>query len=271
VVRDSVGSAARLWLSRSETDQAFHAGLHGRGFGGCVVGLSAAAEVWPSCRNSARLSRIALSRVSTHAHWRPDNLGWPDFDLTTGPSGTLLSLLAGPAEPEADVSGVIEYLTGLCAEDDLRGLRVQQYQGDKLRAFNHGRVNSGPAHGAPGVALALVAAADAGLLPDTGYDVLRRIGDWLNTQSVVDSSGLRTWLPAGRHPDELVAGAGRTPHRSRRQGWCYGTPGVSWAPPCCGVPRSARPPPSSPCTPTTATWTTCTRTGSACATARPAR
>jgi hypothetical protein len=222
-----VRAAARRWASRSATGGHVHLGVHGRGLGGCVLGLQIAAEVWESARPTARRARLRLSRAAQLRPWSGETLGWPDYDLIMGPAGTLLALLAGPPEPGVAGTAVTRHLTALCDRADLAGLRVEQYEGDALRGFNHRRINTSPGHGVAGTALALVAAADAGVLGDPGRAALRRIGDWLSAQLIIDGRGLRTWPPAGR--DDPRGGPDRTGHWRRRQGWCYGNPGTGWA------------------------------------------
>jgi len=147
-----------------------------------------------------------------------------DYDLLVGAAGTLVTLATDPACPPSACRPVIRHLAGLCDRAGLDRLRLARVYGPDS-AHGVGRVNTGLAHGVPGVIVALCAAADrADAGPtDDAHPALRRASTWLREQSFVDGRGVVTWT-AFQRDDRPV------PDRpSRRQAWCYGTPGVSWA------------------------------------------
>jgi hypothetical protein len=219
-----VPAAVPVWLRGCSGDTA-HLGVNSRGMAGFVLGLSDAADTWPSLRPAAGRARARLVELSAAYPWRRTDLGWPDYDIISGPAGTLAALVADPGCTADECAPLVNHLAALCATDDLGTLRVGQYRDDKLRHFNFGRVNAGMGHGAPGIAAALRAAADADVLSDAGYAALSRLATWLARQSFVDARGLRTWSTVGLTPTERSAVAR---HAANRQAWCYGTPGIAW-------------------------------------------
>ncbi|MCA2215057.1 lanthionine synthetase LanC family protein [Jidongwangia harbinensis] len=221
-----VPAAVRAWLARCRGG-AGRLGVNGGGMAGFVLALTRASGTWPELAPTAATMRARLAAAAAGASWRRDRVGWDDYDLISGPSGTLAVLAGDPAGDPADGAPIVAHLTALCGTPDLAGLRVGQYRDDVLRAFNVGRVNAGIGHGAPGVAVGLRAAADAGALPAAGYAALRRVTDWLVAQSYVDGRGVRSWPSTGRAVHRPVPGPTR--HVSRRQAWCYGNPGIAWA------------------------------------------
>jgi len=233
------GAAARLWANRSRYPGPYVLGLFDGGLAGHLLALATAADAAGSLRGSRPLTLRRLAdrnrdRVAAAASivpWRRDHGGWPDYDLISGPAGTLLSLAVEPPCPADECVPVVERLIALCDADDLGRLRVGEYRDDPVRGFNYGRVNTGVGNGVSGVALALVAAADIGALPGSGRAALRRIGRWLIAQSFVDGRGMRTWAPVGRDDPPVAAdgvGTARIRGASCRQAWCHGTPGIAW-------------------------------------------
>ncbi|WP_419994137.1 lanthionine synthetase LanC family protein [Streptomyces boninensis] len=208
--------AFATWL-RTLRQGCTHPGLYGWGLAGYLQGLRTAAPVWPAV---AGLADAARAELTDCAHrWRPGRMAWCDYDLVTGPAGTLLVLTADPRCTPADLAATVGYLTRRCEGDGLTGLRVGHYRGEAMRGWNHGRINTGVAHGAAGVALALAAAVRAtGLTAELGT-ALTRLATWLRAQSRVAPGGLITW-PHGGDMADLPPGP---------QAWCYGTPGVAWA------------------------------------------
>jgi hypothetical protein len=221
-----VPEAVRAWLARCRGG-AGHLGVSGGGMAGFVLALTRASSTWPELAPTAATMRTRLAGAAARAPWRRDQVGWDDYDLISGPAGTLAVLAADPAGSPADCAPIADHLTALCGTADLAGLRVGQYRDDLLRGFNFGRVNAGIGHGAPGVAVGLRAAADAGALTAAGADALRRLTGWLVEQSYLDGRGVRSWPSTGRPGHRPDAAAAR--HVSRRQAWCYGNPGIAWA------------------------------------------
>ncbi|WP_187414497.1 lanthionine synthetase LanC family protein [Nonomuraea sp. PA05] len=227
-----------------------HPGLYGWGGAGYLLGLRLATPAWPALAPLAARLRRELARE--HVHWHRHPLAWYDYDIVTGTAGTLMVLATDPDLQPGDLDLAVSHLTRLCSDDELTGLRVGSYRDEPMRGWNHGRVNTGVAHGAAGVTLALCAAADATGLhnppaarpaqpdagpaqPDAGparpdgrpddrpadrlATALTRLSRWLTAQSRVNDDGMITWPQAG-DMNRL---------QRRPQAWCYGTPGVSWA------------------------------------------
>jgi len=113
-------------------------------------------------------------------------------------------------------------LARACDHDDLGGLRVGSYRGEELRGWNHGRINTGMAHGVAGVVAALRAACDFMGSPQELTVPLERACQWLAAQAYRDDRGVLAWPPAALEGDRRPLGD------SPRQAWCYGTPGVAW-------------------------------------------
>jgi hypothetical protein len=98
------------------------------------------------------------------------------------------------------------------------GFRIGAYAGHPVVGWAQGGVVTGLAHGVAGPVAALSAALPH--LPEHGA-VVHDLASWLAAQRYTDDRGVVSW--PGRVP---APGHGRA---ARRQGWCYGTPGVAWA------------------------------------------
>ncbi|ATL25288.1 lanthionine synthetase LanC family protein [Streptomyces formicae] len=208
--------AVAAWL-RQLRQGCTHPGLFGWGLGGYLLGLRTAAAAWPRLGGLADTAYRELAACS--GRWRTEGLAWCDYDLVTGTAGSLLALAADPACTRRDVAHAVGHLTALCADADLRRLRVGRYKDEEMRGWNHDRVNSGAAHGAAGVATALCRAADAtGLTPEIAAS-LEHVASWYLTRYEAGTRSVVTWPPAG----------GLTHLPSRPLTWCYGTPGIAWA------------------------------------------
>ncbi|MFE3181824.1 lanthionine synthetase LanC family protein [Streptomyces violascens] len=206
--------AVAAWL-RQLRHGCNHPGLFGWGLAGYLLGLRSAALTWPGLGGLVERARKELAAT---ASWQAENLAWYDYDLVTGTSGTLLVLASDPACTPDDLEATATHLTALCTRDDLQGLRVGHYKDEQMRGWNHGRVNTGMAHGATGVTAALCRAAEAGGLSDELASALRRLATWLVEHSATGDRGLCSWPIAGGLSDLPL----------RPQAWCYGTPGISW-------------------------------------------
>ncbi|MEU2723452.1 lanthionine synthetase LanC family protein [Streptomyces smyrnaeus] len=126
----------------------------------------------------------------------------------------------GPVE--AGLSAYAEHLAALCDDLQLAGLRTR-YPGHPLLGWLDGRINTGMGHGVAGVTAALSAAVRRlGPRPELTA-ALSHTCHWLAGESFDDARDIRTWNGCGSD------GAPRLPGTNARQGWCYGTPGVSWA------------------------------------------
>ncbi|WP_247697907.1 lanthionine synthetase LanC family protein [Streptomyces sp. RK75] len=143
---------------------------------------------------------------------RPDG-GGPGVASGRGSGG-------GPVE--AGLSAYAEHLAALCDDLQLAGLRTR-YPGRPLLGWVDGRINTGMGHGVAGVTAALGAAVRRlGPRPELTA-ALSHTCHWLAGESFDDARDIRTWNGCGSD------GAPRLPGANARQGWCYGTPGVSWA------------------------------------------
>jgi len=227
-------AALLVWL-RDSGRARHHPGLFEIGLAGHWLALRSAAAVWPQLDGVATAAGAALRRLVAGAPWsgHAGGLGWPHYDLISGPAGTALAgtalagtALAGTALDGTALDGTaldahwltgpaVRHLASLCRHSDLRDLVVRQYAGERSRGWNTGRVNTGLAHGVAGVVAALAAAG-------TEPDALHTAASWLARQAAVTTDGLVGW-PVG-------VGATSTPvSTGHRLSWCYGTPGVSWA------------------------------------------
>lgn len=199
-----------------------HMGLLGSGAAGQLLALRVAASTWPRLAGLAEVARRRLSERVAAVPWAATSVGWNDYDLVTGPAGILLALAADPAASAADRAPLVAHLARLCARDDLAGLCVGQYRDDELRSWNFGRINLGLAHGLPGVAAALRAAADADGLTRQAQRLLRRIAGRLVDEAFTDQRGVLSWHRRSGRRSSPASQA------SYRQAWCYGCPGVAW-------------------------------------------
>lgn len=224
-------SALRAWSTAPRRAQP-HFGLSG-GAAGLLVGVRMGVHV------DERLHALETKLLATLHRSVPEQLaqvrrrdrGFGDYDLIIGPAGTLLAALVDrpSAQRSADaatndlVALLAAHLAELCGTDDLDGLRVSAYAGHEHLDWMQGRVNTGVGHGAPGVLLALAAAArhleDAQLHPP-----LRHAAQWLMAQAFTDEHGVTCW-----YGGQLFDGEEPPVGPMRRQAWCYGTPGVAWA------------------------------------------
>ena len=111
----------------------------------------------------------------------------------------------------------IAHLVGLSAT----GFRIGAHAGHPLVGWAQGGVVTGLAHGVAGPVAALSMALPRLPSPADAGIPLYRLASWLADQRFTDSRGVVSW--PGRVPAPASEG------EVRRQGWCYGTPGVAWA------------------------------------------
>ncbi|MET9803228.1 lanthionine synthetase LanC family protein [Streptomyces sp. NPDC006368] len=217
--RATASASVAVW-ARTAGRGPSHAALYDGGLAGTLVGLRLGARLHPALHRAADRLRDRLS--ARPPAYRTREVAFPDYDLISGPSGTLLALCAETHPTGARLRPFLDHVTLLCDGDELPRLRTGQYADHPHLSWVHGRVNTGMGHGVAGVVTALTAA-----LRVTGPDpelsaALTRATRWLARQSYDDARAIRTWAgagldgppPAGAHP---------------RQAWCYGTPGVAWA------------------------------------------
>lgn len=216
----SVETVAEAWLRRFDPESGL--GLHG-GLGAVALGLGCAAPFSERLAAfHARFRRALLDRVA-RARWPRPARDWFDYDLVTGPAGTLLVLGADGAVDPAELRPLAAHLAGLLGSDGMEGLRIVGCRDDPLRGWNAGAVNLGLAHGVGGPLAALTAYVRRGggaAAPEA--ETLAAAARWLMAQAHDDPLGLRTWAPRQRD-----GGPARRP-ASRREAWCYGAPGIAW-------------------------------------------
>lgn len=154
----TAGRAVAAW-ARTVGRGPCHNGLYDGGLAGTLVGLRLGARIHPVLHRAAdRLRDHLLDRASTRP-WRTADVGLPDYDLISGPSGTLLALCAGTPQPtRGQLRPFAEHLAVLCDRGDLRRLRTGQYLGHPLLGWLQGRVNTGMGHGVAGLTAGLTAA-----------------------------------------------------------------------------------------------------------------
>lgn len=211
--------AVQHWLAALRPGES-GPGLWGGGLAGMTLGAAAATRVQPEFGVLASAFRRGLLTLPA-ATWRLAQPRWLDYDLISGPAG-VQAVLAATGDPgDCRRNGAVDHLLAACADLGLPGLRLGDCQGDDRLTWGLDRVNLGMAHGAAGVAVALRYAAGSADPGDTQHQTLRRLCCWLTRQSFVDLRGMVTWPPAS---ETAVSG-----HPSRRQAWCYGTPGMAWA------------------------------------------
>ncbi|MFF4097609.1 lanthionine synthetase LanC family protein [Streptomyces sp. NPDC001834] len=218
----SAGRAVEVW-ARSIGRGPGHCGLHHGGLAGTLVGLRLGARIHPSLHRTADRLRDHLLDQAWRRPWRTVGVGLSDYDLVSGPSGTLLALCIGTPQPKrSQLMPFTAHLTELCDSGDLYRLRAGQYPGHPCPGWSQGRVNTGMGHGVAGLVTALAAAVrHVGPWPEL-LDALRGATRWLVRQSFDDARSIRSWDRAGLDgPPPVDVRA--------RQAWCYGNPGVTWA------------------------------------------
>jgi len=188
------------------------------GLGGLLSGLRTATALSPAVTPAYSALCARTNEWLTQQRWRHSSVTWPDYDLFFGPAGVVRAGLSVDCPPDMVVPA-LRHLIAMAATEGLLAFRGGP-EIDQRSAFNIGRINTGLGHGLTGVASALNHAIRvAG--QENARPALRRICEWLVQQTYVDKTGLVTWPPAGRLPEDADV-------THRRQAWCYGTPGVSW-------------------------------------------
>jgi lantibiotic modifying enzyme len=208
------------WLDQLREGTAYP-GVFG-GLAGFYVGAQTASSFYPGLRSLALVLRDSVVRWTATGDWRTDQVGWADYDLISGPAGMILSLATDPECASEQIVPAAQHLARLCESDRLEKVRIGAYLDDEQRSWNQGLINTGLAHGVTGIAAALRVALEISGDRAQFLAPLRRVCEWLVAESYLDDLALLTWPPAG------LEGKGHPPGWSRRQAWCYGTPGISW-------------------------------------------
>lgn len=196
------------------------------GLSGGLAGLFAATQMateWlPELASLSRALRKVLANCGPTEQCEP--LEWHHYDLVSGPAGVLLALSLAGEQDQGETRAMAQVLADLCGSHDLEQLRIFAYRDDEQLAWHYGKTNTGLAHGVAGILAALCAADRAAARPDTALrEAVLRMASWLMAHSYTDSRAIVTWppgVPTSGDPARAF---------SRRQAWCYGTPGVAWA------------------------------------------
>jgi hypothetical protein len=191
------------------------------GQAGLLVGVNAARGLKPRLVPLGRQLAQSLAQALA-VQQRPAEMSWDYYDVISGAAGAVLALTMDPACPADLLYPGARLLARACDRDDLGGLRIGSYRGEELRGWNHGRINTGMAHGVTGVVAALRAACEFLGNPEELTVPLKRASQWLAAQVYRDDRGVLVWPLAAMESDL------RPPGKSPLQAWCYGTPGVAW-------------------------------------------
>lgn len=217
VADDRVADAAlRAWL-RTAARPGGGPALHG-GLGTVLTGLRLLAGRRPAVARAA--DRAAGVLAAGDPARRTENVGFTDYDLVSGAAGVVLAhgTLGGPVPPAP-----VAYLAGLAADPALAGLRIGGHAGHPLVGWTQGTIVTGLAHGVAGPLAAL------SLVPDPPVAAVSHLAAWLTAHAQTDALGVTSWPHATGRAGPGPADPAGGPAVVRRQGWCYGTPGVAWA------------------------------------------
>jgi hypothetical protein len=208
---EPAGGAVRAWLRAGAHSRA-GLGLFG-GMGGILAGLRIVGDRHESAAVAAE--RVAATVAATPPRWRTEDVGFADYDVVGGPAGVVLAGLTGPLPARREgFAAAAAHLVDLATSTP--GFRIGALAGHPLVGWAQGGVVTGLAHGVAGPVAALSMAVPH--LPDVA-ETVHRMASWLADQRYTDARGVVTW------PARVPGPAGE----ARRQGWCYGTPGVAWA------------------------------------------
>lgn len=212
---NAVGWAATLAWLRAGTRCGHGLGLHG-GTSGILAGLRIIAARHPNAVPAA--ARASASVAAAGTRWRSTEVGFTDYDVVGGPAGVVLAQLAGthPVLPSR-LAPAVAHLRALAGAED--GFRIGAHAGHPLVGWTQGGVVTGLAHGVAGPLAALSMAAPH--VPGLAGAV-QALAGWLADQRFTGPDGIVSW-------PQRVPGLGHEDGPVRRQGWCYGTPGVAWA------------------------------------------
>ncbi|QDY75568.1 lanthionine synthetase LanC family protein [Streptomyces qinzhouensis] len=197
-----------------------HHALYDSGLAGTLVGLHHAAALHPPLLRLADRVRGHLLTTAGQRPWRTEKVTLPDYDLISGPAGTLLALYTAATAHPAPLA---DHLAALCDSAALPRLRTGGYENDPNLHWLHGRINTGTGHGVAGLTMALTAAVRRTGPEPRFVRALRHAVDWLVRQSFTDDRSVRSWDGAGHD------GTPPAPGPRPRQAWCYGNPGITWA------------------------------------------
>lgn len=185
------------------------------GTSGLLAGLRLIADRRPCAVAAARRASMAVAGAAPP--WRTTDLAFTDYDLVGGAAGVVLAQLTGDQPVCAELlAPAVGHLVRLAGRPG--GFRIGGHAGHDLVGWAQGGVVTGLAHGVAGplVALSLAARHVPGVA-----GAVRGLAEWLASARFADASGIVSW--PRRVPEPVADGP------VRRQGWCYGSPGVGWA------------------------------------------
>ncbi|MFC4852744.1 lanthionine synthetase LanC family protein [Actinophytocola glycyrrhizae] len=208
--------ASRAWL-RAGTRCRGGLGLFG-GASGMLAGLRLVAGRRPCAERAAE--RAAAAIAATPCRWRAAAVGFDDYDVVGGPAGVVLAQLTGTQPVRREwLMPAVTHLVDLATS--ATGFRIGALAGHPLAGWAQGGVVTGLAHGVAGPLAALSVVVPRLPGDHRVTDAVHSLATWLAAQRFVDALDVASWperVPAPEHGGEV-----------RRQGWCYGTPGVGWA------------------------------------------
>jgi hypothetical protein len=161
------------------------------------------------------------------------------FDVISGLSGAARYLLLRSANPEAArmLEQILRSLVAMTL--DAGGAPRWRSTVDQLgpeeqlkKAYPHGNLNCGLAHGIPGPLALLSLARSSGVGVEGMDEAIERIAGWLAANRVDDESGANwpTAIPIEADGAGWKAGPpSSAPFGPSHAGWCYGSPGVARA------------------------------------------
>ena len=177
-------------------------------------------------------------------------VGWSDYDVISGPTGTGRLLLAAATEgdqieravAEPALRTTLERLVVLSEPVAVDGQWVpgwwvphdRQPSPADRRSFPRGDVNLGLAHGIAGPLTLLARSAEEGVTVPGQLDAVQRIGGWLAARANHDAHG-PFWEPRLGLDVELARARGEHPESAECSlfaaefgaAWCYGTVGIA--------------------------------------------
>ncbi|HEY0072293.1 MAG TPA: lanthionine synthetase C family protein [Chloroflexia bacterium] len=221
---------------------------------GAFSGLSGLAfAVWQLSRGGSRYRNLiesleqtllpqTLTLVRDLDDWRRD-VTVSEFDAISGLSGIAAYLLCRREVPDvaATLQALVESLVVMTAED--AGIPRWYTPGHLMwdestrKAYPHGNLNCGLAHGIPGPLVVLALAQLSGVkVPGLG-EAIDRVATWLSQSRCDDEWGINWPTAVALEGVETPGGMtllratppAQAPWGPGRAAWCYGSPGVARA------------------------------------------
>ncbi|MFW5417292.1 lanthionine synthetase C family protein [Nocardiopsis sp. CNT-189] len=203
---------------------------------GSYVKLRRRLADWLARDQTERLAAASARREAGEV-----GVGWHDYDVINGLSGTGRLLLEAADDPvergpdtEAALEGTLRHLVRITEPirhggRELPGWWVpngrQPVEQDR-RDYPDGDFNLGLAHGIPGPLALFAAALDRGREVPGQREAMRRIAEWLLSWRLEDGAG--AYWPCRVSLEEQCSPE-RPGTAFTRTAWCYGAPGVASA------------------------------------------